>query len=219
MWPYTRAAVCLHYRADLARMFAGAGRGLMERRLNDDLRLGLLVVWATIPAVVLGFAFKDWVETAARSAEVITATTLIFGVLLWVADRWGPRRLTLAHLGWAAALFVGLAQAVALIPGTSRSGITITAALLLGYTRTESARFSFLLSIPVILGAALLKGKDLVTASEAVDWTLIATGFGVSAVTAWLAIVFFLRLLERVGMLPFVLYRLVLGGVLLVWLL
>jgi undecaprenyl-diphosphatase len=108
---------------------------------------------------------------------------------------------------------------VALIPGTSRSGITITAALLLGYTRTESARFSFLLSIPVILGAALLKGKDLVTASEAVDWTLIATGFGVSAVTAWLAIVFFLRLLERVGMLPFVLYRLVLGGVLLVWLL
>ena len=215
----TLSAVCLHYRADLARMFAGAGRGLVERRLNDDLRLGLLVVWATIPAVVLGFAFKDWVETAARSAEVITATTLVFGVLLWVADRWGPRRLTLAHLGWMAALLVGLAQAVALIPGTSRSGITITAALLLGYTRTESARFSFLLSIPVILGAALLKGKDLVTASEAVDWTLIATGFGVSAVTAWLAIVFFLRLLERVGMLPFVLYRLVLGGVLLVWLL
>ena len=215
----TLSAVCLHYRSDLARMFAGAGRGLVERRLNDDLRLGLLVVWATIPAVVLGFAFKDWVETAARSAEVITVTTLVFGVLLWVADRVGPRRLTLAHLGWMAALMVGLAQAVALIPGTSRSGITITAALLLGYTRTEAARFSFLLSIPVILGAALLKGKDLVTATQAVDWTLMATGFAVSAVTAWLAIVFFLRLLERVGMLPFVIYRLLLGAVLLMVLL
>lgn len=215
----TLSAVCFYYRADLARMFAGAGRGLVERRLNEDLRLGLLVVWATIPAVVLGFVFKDQVETVARSAKVITATTLIFGVLLWVADRRGQRRLTLTQLGWMAALLVGLAQAVALIPGTSRSGITITAALLLGYTRTESARFSFLLSIPVILGAALLKGRDLLTATQAVDWTLIATGFVVSAVTAWLAIVFFLRLLERVGMLPFVLYRLLLGGVLLVWLL
>jgi undecaprenyl-diphosphatase len=214
----TLTAVCLHYRAELAGMVAGAGRGLVERRLNPDLRLGLLVVWATLPAVVLGFALKDWVETAARSAELITVTTLVFGVVLWVADHRGSRRLNLTHLGWTAALVVGLAQAVALIPGTSRSGITITAALLLGYTRTESARFSFLLSIPVILGAALLKGRDLVTSPVPVDWMLILTGWTVSALTAWLAIVFFLQLIERVGMLPFVIYRLLLGAALLVWL-
>ena len=113
---------------------------------------------------------------------------------------------------------IGLAQALALIPGTSRSGITITAALALGYRREDAARFSFLLSIPVILGAGLLKTKDLIEQQIAVDWAMMALGVVVSAVTAYLTIVFFIRLLERIGMLPFVVYRLILGVALLAWL-
>ena len=121
-------------------------------------------------------------------------------------------------MGIAGAVFIGLAQALALIPGTSRSGITITAALALGYRREDAARFSFLLSIPVILGAGLLKTKDLIEQQIAVDWGMMALGVLVSAVTAYLTIVFFIRLLERIGMLPFVVYRLVLGVALLFWL-
>ena len=110
-----------------------------------------------------------------------------------------------------------MAQAVALIPGTSRSGITITAALALGFRREDAARFSFLLSIPVILGAGLLKTKDLLESTVPVDWGHMALGVVVSAVTAYLTIMLFLRLLDRVGMLPFMLYRLLLGAVLFVW--
>ena len=124
----------------------------------------------------------------------------------------------MAIFGVLGAIFIGLAQALALIPGTSRSGITITAALALGYRREDAARFSFLLSIPVILGAGLLKTKDLIEQQLAVDWGMMALGVVVSAVTAYLTIVFFIRLLERIGMLPFVVYRLILGVALLAWL-
>ena len=149
---------------------------------------------------------------------MIAIPTLVFGALLWASDAFGKRAFSLARLGIAGAIFIGLAQALALIPGTSRSGITITAALALGYRREDAARFSFLLSIPVILGAGLLKTKDLIEQQIAVDWEMMALGVVVSAVTAYLTIVFFIRLLERIGMLPFVIYRLILGVALLFWL-
>ena len=183
--------------------------------MNADMRLALLVVLATLPAVLAGFLFKDLIETEARSALVIAVTTLVFGALLWWADVVGHGERELDGLGWKGALLVGMAQALALIPGTSRSGITMTAALFLGYRRTEAARFSFLLSIPVILGAALLKWLDLLQQTQPVDWALLFMGFAVSALVAYVTIVFFLRLLERLGMLPFVIYRLMLGVVLL----
>ena len=138
--------------------------------------------------------------------------------MLWASDAFGKRECSWVRLGIAGAIFIGLAQALALIPGTSRSGITITAALALGYRREDAARFSFLLSIPVILGAGLLKTKDLIEQQVSVDWAMMALGVVVSAVTAYLTIVFFIRLLERIGMLPFVIYRLVLGMALLFWL-
>lgn len=211
----TLTAVSSYYRRDLARMTGGCLRGMRERSSNPDMGLALLVVWATLPAVLAGFLFKDLIETEARSVLVIAVTTLVFGVLLWWADVSGRRERGLDSLGWKGALLVGLAQALALIPGTSRSGITMTAALLLGYRRTEAARFSFLLSIPVILGASLLKLLDLLEQPQPVDWQFLLTGFAASALVAYVAIVFFLRLLERLGMFPFVLYRLLLGVTLL----
>lgn len=214
----TLMAVVSYYRRDLFAMTAGAWQGMHERRMNADLKLGLLVVLATIPAIVAGVLGKDLIETQLRSAMVIVVTTLFFGALLWLADIRGARSKTLMSLGWRDALLVGIAQALALVPGTSRSGITMTAALFLGYQREQAARFSFLLSIPVILGAATLKLKDLLESPIPVDWLQLALGFAVSAITAYLAIVFFLRLLDRLGMLPWVIYRFVLGAVLL-WML
>ncbi|KGD65630.1 bacitracin resistance protein BacA/undecaprenol kinase [Alcanivorax nanhaiticus] len=214
----TLLAVMAYYRRDIGAMLGGAGQAVAQQKMNEDLRLGLLVVLATIPAVVFGFLGDDWIERELRSALVIAVTTLVFGGLLWLADVYGTRSKPLTQLGIAGALLIGFAQALALIPGTSRSGITITAALALGFRREEAARFSFLLSIPVILGAGLLKTKDLIELQVPVDWGLMALGAAVSAVTAYLTIVFFIRLLERVGMLPFVVYRLALGIALLVWL-
>ncbi|MCG8395002.1 MAG: undecaprenyl-diphosphate phosphatase [Pseudomonadales bacterium] len=214
----TLLAVMTYYRRDLISMIVGAGTAVRQQQMNEDLKLGLLVVLATIPAVVFGFLGDEWIEQELRSALVIAITTLVFGAALWFADAYGKRSLDLKQLGVAGAIFIGLAQALALIPGTSRSGITITAALMLGYRREQAARFSFLLSIPVILGAGLLKTLDLIEQQLPVDWAMMALGVVVSAVTAYLTIVFFIRLLERIGMLPFVVYRLILGVALLAWL-
>ncbi|ASK33765.1 undecaprenyl-diphosphate phosphatase [Alloalcanivorax mobilis] len=214
----TLLAVVVYYRRDLWAMTTGAGRGLVERRMNPDLKLGLLVVLATLPAVLGGFLAKDLIEHQLRSAWVIATTTVVFGVLLWLADRAGKRTRGMDSMGVRSALLIGLAQAVALIPGTSRSGITMTAALALGFRREQAAHFSFLLSVPVILGAGLLKIVDLVESSTPVHWGYMALGVVVSAATAYVTIVFFLKLLERLGMFPFMVYRLILGGALFLWL-
>jgi undecaprenyl-diphosphatase len=116
-----------------------------------------------------------------------------------------------------AALIIGVFQAFALIPGTSRSGITITAALFLGFHRQSAAQFSFLISIPLILAAGLLKTKELVEQTMQVDWTEIGLAALISAVSAYICIYFFLAVINRIGMLPFVVYRLALGAILLIW--
>jgi undecaprenyl-diphosphatase len=147
-----------------------------------------------------------------RSVAVIATTTIVFGLLLGLADR---RHGSIVTLSWAHALLIGASQVLALIPGTSRSGITMTAALLLGLSRTTAARASFLLSIPTIAGAALLLGVDV--GGEGLAGTSLAalgTGFVVAGVSAYLCIDAFIRLVERTGMLPYVLYRLLLGSVL-----
>ena len=154
--------------------------------------------------------------TLFRGAALIATTTTGFALLLWWADRRGARNRDENSLGWRDALIVGAAQVLALIPGTSRSGITITAALALGFDRKSAARFSFLLSIPVI-AAAGLRSAMATEAPQSPDWTALAVGTVVSALSAWLTIHFFLRLVERVGMLPFVLYRLALGALLFVF--
>ena len=158
---------------------------------------------------------KGWIEENARTALVIAGTTIIFGLLLWYADATARREQELEGLTLKQAIYIGLAQVLALIPGTSRSGITMTAGLMLGLKREACARFSFLLSIPVILGAGLLATLDLLNANEAVDWYALLYGAAFSFVSAYLCIYLFLSWISRIGMLPFVIYRLALGVILL----
>jgi undecaprenyl-diphosphatase len=176
-------------------------------------------VIATIPAVIFGFAFKDLVATEWRSITVIATTTAVFGILLFVADRTKQARITSEFdLSWVIVCLVGLAQAIAIIPGTSRSGITITIALFLGVAPAAAARFSFLLSIPTISGAALLLGLDAYMDSSvggvANNWSDLFAGFVLSGIAAYFGIHYFIALLERTGMTPYVIYRLVLAAVL-----
>lgn len=206
-------AVVMYFRRDLA-VYAGSalrlttGRG-WDRHADELARIAV----ATAPIVVAGFLLKDWVETELRSVLVIAATTIAFGLLLGYADlRHGQRE----TVSWRDAVIVGLMQVLALVPGTSRSGITITAALLLGLSRVSAARFSFLLSIPTIAGAALLAGLDLLEAGNDAHWGSLATAALLSGSAAYLCIAAFIALVERTGMLPYVIYRLLLGGVLLV---
>ena len=145
---------------------------------------------------------------------VIAWATIGFGLLLWWAH-YQKGRGGFARIRLKEALVIGLAQALALIPGTSRSGITLTAGLWLGLSRRVAAKFSFLLSIPIILAAALLKTKDLLATSDPMAWDLITTGIVVSFTSAYLCIRLFLALIQRVGLLPFVAYRLALGLILL----
>ena len=144
---------------------------------------------------------------------VIAFTTIFFGLLLGWADRRGGGDRSIDQFSWRTALVVGVAQVLALIPGTSRSGITITAALALGFDRETAARFSFLMAIPIILLSGGYKGLELL-GTPSVDWTLMLVGTVLSAVTAYLCITLFLKVIQRVGMMPFVIYRLLLGAVL-----
>ena len=211
-------AVLFYLRQDLYALWQGAWQWLLGKGWNQQAHMALLLVLATIPAVIAGLAFKGWIEVHARSLWVVAATTIGFGLLLGWAD-WRARcRHQLSYMGWRHALIVGLAQALALIPGTSRAGITMTAALALGYQREAAARFSFLMSIPIILAAALLMLLELGQQTSAVDWQAILVALLVSAVSAWLCIVLFMRLISRMGMWPFVVYRLLLG-IGLLWLL
>lgn len=207
----TLTAVVAYFRVELAAMLRDFIRSLVERRLVGESRLAWGVLFGTIPVGLAGLAFKDAVETTLRSPLVIAAATIVFGLALWWADARG-RRLRSEHtIGWRDVLVIGVAQAIALIPGTSRSGITMTAGLMQGLTREGAARFSFLLSIPVILLAGGLNALELVESPAPVDWLALLLGSATAAVSAYVCIHFFLKLLEQVGMLPFVIYRLLLG--------
>lgn len=169
------------------------------------------LVIATIPAGIFGLVFSGLIEEYLRSSWVIAATTLIYAPLLLWADRTGAETRNEYSITWKTALTLGFAQALALIPGTSRSGITITAALMLGFTRQAAARYSFLMSVPVIALAGANQTIGLLENPEPVDWSAIGIGVAVSFASAWLCIHYFLKLIDRIGMLPFVVYRIVLG--------
>lgn len=210
----TLMAVVLYFRRDLWRMTAGL-LGLAASRALDAFEIWKLA-FATVPAVVAGLLFADAIEQHLRGLTVIATTTLVFGLLLAWVSRPGLQpsasAATAEFVSWRDAFLIGLAQTLALIPGTSRSGITITAALLLGYHPDTAARFSFLLSVPVIAGAMLLMltGSDVFAASGlSFGPTLLAAG--IAFVSAWSTIAVFLKMLAVVGLLPFAIYRVVLG--------
>lgn len=205
----TLLAVLLYFRRELLRLTIGCGHALEQRQWNDEGREVLFLAVATVPAVLSGLLLNNVMDQL-RTVPVVICTTVFFALLLAIADRRASTGVNgVNSLG--AALFIGCAQAIAPIPGTSRSGITITAGLLLGLSREAAARFSFLLSIPIIAGAALLKTVDLIEATEPVAWGQLVLGASVAAVSAYLCIALFLALVERLGMMPFVVYRLLLG--------
>lgn len=206
----TLAAVVFYFRREVSRMFM-QWFGSLAGQHTPDSRLAWAVLIGTIPVGLAGLLFKDVIELHLRSPLVIATTTIVFGLLLWVADRKQHTPKDEYAIGIKLALIIGVAQAVALIPGTSRSGITITAALLLGLSRKASARFSFLLSIPVIVLAGGFEAMDYLSVANINDAGDLLIGAVVSAVSAYLCIHYFLKLLDTISMLPFVIYRLILG--------
>lgn len=203
----TLIAVLAYYRTDLQRMADRWLRSLAGAPACDDSRMVWYLGLATIPAGLVGLLAGDFIEGNLRTLPVIATTTLVFGLLLGFADRRVSGAGSGKSLNLAMALLIGLAQALAPIPGVSRSGVTMTAALLLGMDRQSSAKFSFLLSIPIIASAGLLLVWELVSHSQSVDWLSLALGVLVSGVAAYLCIGLFLRLLDKLGLMPFVYYR------------
>lgn len=211
----TLAAVVLYFKKDLFGMGAAWLCSLSGGKTSQDSRMAWFVIWGTLPAVMAGYLVNGALEDWLRDTRVIAWATIVFGLFLFMADRWGGQKRALGQLGVRDVLLIGLAQALALIPGTSRSGVTITAALALGLSRAAAARFSFLLSVPIISAAGALKLIELIELGERVDWTGILLGVIVSFVSAFLCIDWFLKVIERMGLLPFVLYRFALGLILL----
>lgn len=209
----TLTAVILFFRQDISLIFMAWCRNVSGGTMTDNSRLGWMIIVATIPVVVAGLLLKDLVDQYLRSAFVIACTTIIFGLLLLYSDFKSNKTIQLKQMGWKACMLIAFSQVIALIPGTSRSGITMTAALLCNLDRESASRFSFLLSIPAISGAALLLSLDLLELPE-VNWFELFYAMVLAAVTAYLCIHYFLKSITSLGFMPFVLYRLALGAVL-----
>lgn len=210
----TLTAVVLYFRKEITTMFF-AWIASLKGEHSEDSKLAWAVLIGTIPVGLSGLLFKDFISGELRTPLVIAATTIIFGLLLGYAGWSGKRQRDEHSLSWKDIIIIGCAQAVALIPGTSRSGITITAGLMLGLTASAAARFSFLLSIPVIVLAGGVETLDYLEVASLDDMNDLFIGAIISAVSAYLCIYYFLKLLDSIGMTPFVIYRLILGGVLL----
>lgn len=212
----TLLAVIVYFWRDLWEMTLGA-LGIFTGRRSPAQRLIFCLAVATVPVVFAGYFGIHYINDVLRSVELIAWTTLGFGILLWIVDRLCMTVRRLEHMTYAGALLVGLAQVLALLPGTSRSGITMTACRFLGMERREAARFSMLLSIPTILGAALLAGLEIY---ESGDLTLRLDALlaaGIAFITALAAIAIMMRWLMHATFTPFVVYRILLGIGLLYW--
>ena len=211
----TEAAVLLYFRREIGRIIVAWLGSLAGRRKGDpDARMGWLIIVGSVPIVVLGLLFQDRIETTLRDLRIVAIALVAFSLILFWADRVGAKRRELDQLTVGHGIAFGLAQAMALIPGVSRSGGTITMGLFLGYTRAAAARYSFLLAVPAVLGSGFFQAYEALTgdvAGETVAWgptivaTVIAFAVGLSVI-AWL-----LRYLNRGSFTPFVVYRVVLG--------
>lgn len=216
----TEAAVIVFFRRDIVRII-GAWFGSLTRRVprtDPDARMGWLIIIGTVPIVVLGLLFQHAIETTLRSLWIVAATLIVFGVILGIADMIGAQRRKLEDLTVGHGVVYGFAQALALVPGVSRSGGTITAGLLLGYTREAAARYAFLLAIPAVFGSGLYElfktvtspGREVFTMLETGVATLVAFGVGLAVIA------FFMTWITKHSFLPFVVYRVAVGATLIV---
>ena len=209
----TLMAALVYFRSDLKKMIINLGS---HKFLSKENNLTANLIIAVIPILLLGFLLRDFVNLNLRNSEVIAYATIIFGILLYTAQlRKGKEDLDSVNLKQA--LIIGLFQCLALIPGTSRSGITITAGLFLGLSATAASRFSFLLAIPTI-GAIALAELIRVSFIDIMDNGVeLSIALVISFLVAYISIDMFLKLIDRIGFTPFVIYRLLLGGWLLMY--
>ncbi|NKB50555.1 MAG: undecaprenyl-diphosphate phosphatase [Alphaproteobacteria bacterium] len=212
----TLGAVLIYFWRDVIRVLVGVAQFATGRRTDGGL-LGIYIVVATIPVFVVGFFGRDLIDGELRTLEIIGWTSIIFGLFLWWADRTGMTVLNLEHLTARNAIIIGLAQILALVPGTSRAGVTITAARLLGYERSEAARFSMLLSMPAVAGAGLLIALELVASGDAALGRGAVIAGILAFITALGAIALLMRWLQFSGFAPFVIYRVLMGAGILYW--
>lgn len=213
----TFLALSLYFWRDIIEMIVSFFDAVSTRKLNTPARrLPFLIIAATFPAALVGKLFEHQVEAVFRSSPLLIAAFLVvFGLVLGLTDYLGRKRLILDEITPSRALTIGLLQCLALIPGVSRSGITITAGLLLGFTRESAARFSFLMSLPIVAGAALLKTVHLLKQGiPAGEGLPMLVGIAVSAVTGYISVAFLLRFVQKQSLAPFVWYRVAAGGVL-----
>jgi undecaprenyl-diphosphatase len=211
----TEIAVIIYFRRDLARILTAWTKSIGNPawRGNPDARLGWYIIIGSVPILVLGFVFASWIETAARNLWLIAGSLIGFGILLGLADRWGSKVKRLDRLGTRDALVFGVGQALALIPGVSRAGATITTGLALGYTREAAARYSFLLAIPAIFASGLYEATKI-GSDPAVAWGPTLFGTAVAFVIGYAVIAWLLRWVMTHSYSPFVIYRIGLGLVL-----
>ena len=213
----TETAVIIYFRKDIWRIITTWCRSLVnpELRSHLDARMGWYVIIGTLPIAILGFTFRHQIETVARNLWLVAAMLIIFGVVLGLADRFGSRRKPLDKLNTRDGVLYGFGQALALIPGVSRSGATISMGLTLGYNREAATRYAFLLAIPAVLASGFFEALQI-GSGPAPDWgpTLLATG--IAFVTGYLVISWLIRYISSNSYMPFVIYRLVLGSLILV---
>jgi undecaprenyl-diphosphatase len=228
----TSAAILAYFWRDWVELGLELIRGIRERRLfgNSQRRLAWFLIIGTLPAVVAGLLLEDYIETTLRSPLIPVVTLVAFGILLYYADRWGRQTRSLDQFNWGDCLWIGFSQALALVPGVSRSGITISAAMVRDASRSAAARFSFLLSTPVIVGAGALQAWELVASTHqpgaagvgpdlgtvAIKWDVMIVGITVAAITGFFCIRYFLRYLQTNNLVPFVIYRIALAALVLI---
>jgi len=203
-------AVMFYFRKELQEMIHAMLNPKAQEN-QETLYLISTIIVATIPIIVAGVLLADFIEQYLRSAHVIATTTILFALFLAYADKTGKELHDEYKLSWKGVLFIGFAQVFALIPGTSRSGVTMTAGLIMGLSKVAAARFSFLLSIPTILAAICYKSMQLMSAQLEMDMGAAFGVFALSGIVAYLCIEAFVRLVNIVGMMPFVIYRIILG--------
>ena len=208
-------AVVIYFRKDVLEIIRDTTGQLFGGKATPHSRLGWSVLFATIPVGVAGLFLNDWIELNLRSAVVVAVASILFGFFLWRVDKQVDGTRSTAHINWRDVAVIGCAQAVALIPGVSRSGMTLLAGRLMGLGRPDAARFSFLMSIPVIVLAGGLKSFELWQSSITINWSLLAFAMVFSGLVAFACIHWFLGFIKRYSMAPFAFYLMALGAVIL----
>ena len=213
----TELAVVIYFRNDIARILKAwfASLTKVEQRSNPDAKMGWYVIIGTIPIGLAGLTFKSLIETTARNLWLVAGSLIVMGILLGLADRFAKHTKSEVDLNTKNAILFGLGQALALIPGVSRSGATITAGLAMGFRRDVAARYSFLLAIPAVFASAALTAGDIAS-DDFANWPATIVATIVAFVVGYFVIAGLMRYLQTRTFLPFVIYRIGLGSLLLV---